>query len=71
MTEQPEIINFNRGSGLRVSLDGNVLVLRNGKNPRWPWTVVHLNDLYIGYYIGQTLTEEFVKDWWKLTYLMS
>jgi hypothetical protein len=68
MTEQ---IDYHRGAGLRVSHDGNVLVLKNVKDKRCPWTVVHLNDIYVGYYIGQTLTEEYVKDWWKLTYLMS
>lgn len=68
MTEQ---IDYHRGAGLRVSDDGNVLVLRNVKDKKWPWTVIHLNDIYVGYYIGQTLTEEHVKDWWKLTYLMS
>lgn len=65
-------VDFRRGAGLRVNYDGSVLVLRNNKDEKKPWTVVHLNDEGLDdYYVGLTLTDSHVENWWKLTYLQS
>lgn len=65
-------IDFRRGVGLRVNYDGSVLVLKNQKDPRRPWTVIHINgEDPEDYYIGLTLTDKHVEQWWKLTYLQS
>lgn len=67
-----EWVDFKSGRGLRVDHHCAVLVLRNQKEEKKPWTVVHLNDEGMdGYYVGQTLTDSHVEDWRKLTYLMS
>lgn len=68
MTTEP--IDFRSGRGLRVNYDGTVLALRNQLDRRWPWTVIHLNDITVEYYIGQGLSDDHVQDWKKLTYLM-
>jgi hypothetical protein len=65
-------VDFRRGAGLRVNYDGSVLVLRNEKDTGKPWTVIHMNGAHLDdYYVGLTLTDKHVKDWPKLTYLMS
>lgn len=65
-------VDFRGGRGLRVNYEGTVLALRDGKDKKKPWTVVHLNDEGVdNYYVGLTLTDNHVEKWWKLTYLMS
>ena len=65
------LVDFKSGRGLRVHYHG-ILVLRNEKEKNKPWTVIHLNDEGIDdYYVGLHLSDEQVKDWPKLTYLMS
>jgi hypothetical protein len=71
MNESTALIDFRSGRGLRVNWDGTILVLRNELDKRWPWTVIHINETSMEYYVGQGLSDSHVEDWKKLTYLMS